>query len=199
MPKPIYIYILSSTDRLFRSIRTLQCGQIHWTLEAGIETHPTLRQTKSQTARPTSVPLFFLKVFMQQQRQFVYIFIPYRLPEGSILSKSFALRERRPKVHSPVYLGSISSLMHISLNNIEILCLYIFCIYPFKLLHSFLGIRRELSNETPIIDWFPTTFCPILAHHQGCVYGKSSMTFVHYYFVSVGHLLFILQCCRVSF
>ena len=28
----------------------------------------------------------------QQQRPFVYIFIPYRLPECSILSKSFALR-----------------------------------------------------------------------------------------------------------
>ena len=39
----IYIYILSSRDRLFRSIRTLQCGLTRRTLEAGIETHPTLR------------------------------------------------------------------------------------------------------------------------------------------------------------
>ena len=30
----IYIYILSSTDRLFRSIRTLQCGQTRRTLES---------------------------------------------------------------------------------------------------------------------------------------------------------------------
>ena len=51
----IYIYILSSTDRLFHSIRTLQCGLTRRTLEAGIETHPTLRSTQSQTARPTSV------------------------------------------------------------------------------------------------------------------------------------------------
>ncbi len=59
----IYIYILSSTDRLFRSIRTLQCGQTRRTLEAGIETHPTLRQTKSQTARPTSVPRLAKGIF----------------------------------------------------------------------------------------------------------------------------------------
>ena len=39
----IYIYILSSTDRLFHSIRTLQCGKTCRTLEAGIETRPTLR------------------------------------------------------------------------------------------------------------------------------------------------------------
>ena len=32
---------------------------------------------------------------------FVYIFIPYRLPECSILSKSFALCERRPTIPSP--------------------------------------------------------------------------------------------------
>ena len=42
-------YILSSTDRLFRSIRTLQCGLTRRTLEAGIETRPT----KLQTCRPT--------------------------------------------------------------------------------------------------------------------------------------------------
>ena len=35
----IYIYILSYTDRLFRSIRTLQCGLTRRTLEAGIETY----------------------------------------------------------------------------------------------------------------------------------------------------------------
>ena len=34
-------YILSSTDRLFRSIRTLQCSKTRRTLEAGIETRPT--------------------------------------------------------------------------------------------------------------------------------------------------------------
>ena len=38
----ILIRILSSTDRLFRSITTLQCGKTHRTLEAGIKTRPTL-------------------------------------------------------------------------------------------------------------------------------------------------------------
>ena len=47
----IYVYILSSTDRLFHSIRTLQCGQTRRTLE----THPTLLQTKCQTVRPTNL------------------------------------------------------------------------------------------------------------------------------------------------
>ena len=37
----------------------------------------------------------------QQQRPFVYIFIPYQLPECSILSKNFALCEWRPKISSP--------------------------------------------------------------------------------------------------
>ena len=39
----IYIYILSSTDRLFRYITTLRCGKTRRTLGAGIETCPTLR------------------------------------------------------------------------------------------------------------------------------------------------------------
>ena len=38
-------HILSSTDRLFRSIRTLQCGLTRRTLEAGIETRPTLKHS----------------------------------------------------------------------------------------------------------------------------------------------------------
>ena len=33
----------SSLDILFRCITTLQCGLTRKTLEAGIETHPTLR------------------------------------------------------------------------------------------------------------------------------------------------------------
>ena len=35
--------MLSSTDRLFHCITTLQCGYTRRALEAGIETHPTLR------------------------------------------------------------------------------------------------------------------------------------------------------------
>ena len=41
---------------------------------------------------------YFLK---QQQQPLFTFFIPYRLPECSILSKSFALRERRPAIPSP--------------------------------------------------------------------------------------------------
>ena len=41
----IYVCILSSTDRLFRCITTLQCGQTHRMLHAGIETGLTLSQT----------------------------------------------------------------------------------------------------------------------------------------------------------
>ena len=36
-------YILSSPDRLFRCITTLQCGETRGTQGAGIETRPTLR------------------------------------------------------------------------------------------------------------------------------------------------------------
>ena len=51
----------------------------------------------------------------QQQCPFVYIFIPYRLPESSILSKSFALCERRPKIPSPecsTPMGSVYIVIH---------------------------------------------------------------------------------------
>ena len=77
----IYIYILSSTDRLFHSIRTLQCGQTHRTLEAGIKIRPILRYTQYQTARSTNVPCW-LRYYIAKVAAavFIYIFIPYRLP-----------------------------------------------------------------------------------------------------------------------
>ena len=52
----IYIDILSSIDRLFRCLTTLQCGLTRKTLEAGIETRPTLRQTFYHTSQPASEP-----------------------------------------------------------------------------------------------------------------------------------------------
>ena len=52
-----------------------------------------------------------------------------------------------------------------------------FCIYPFKSPSWFYGNRWELVNETPIINWLPSTFCLILGHHQGCVYCKSDELF----------------------
>ena len=79
----IYIYIQSSTDRLFRCITTPQCGQRRGTLEAGNETRLTLLLQQ------------------QQQRSFCLHFIPYRIPECSIRSKSFALCKRQSKIPSP--------------------------------------------------------------------------------------------------
>ena len=49
-------YTLSSTERLFRSITIVQCGLKPRSLEAGIETRPTLGYTYYQTTQPTSVP-----------------------------------------------------------------------------------------------------------------------------------------------
>ena len=83
-----------------------------------------------------------------------------------------------------VYLGSISSLMQISLNIIDILCL-----------HIFFWIR-SYSRITFIVfggNWFvlsivvciPSTFCPTLGHHQGRIYYKSDVTFVLAYYYCV--------------
>ena len=44
---------------------------------------------------------FKVSMWQQQQRPFVYILISYRLPECLLLSKSFALCERRPTIPSP--------------------------------------------------------------------------------------------------
>ena len=52
-----------------------------------------------------------------------------------------------------------------------------FCVYPFKLLYRFDDIRRELVNKPTVINWFPSTFWPILGHHQGCFYCKKDVTF----------------------
>ena len=41
--------------------------------------------------------------------------------------------------------------------------------HPFESLNRTYGIRRELINKPLIINSFPSTFCPILDHHQGCV------------------------------
>ena len=54
-----------------------------------------------------------------------------------------------------------------------------FFIYLFESPHWFYGIRRELVNETPLINWFPSSFCSILGHHQGCVYCKSDKIFAY--------------------
>ena len=52
-----------------------------------------------------------------------------------------------------------------------------FCICPFRLQNWFYSMWRKLVNETPITNCYPSTFCPILDHHQECVYCKSDVTF----------------------
>ena len=69
----VYIYIQSFTDRLFRSIRTLQFGQTRRTLEAGIETCTTLRQTKASDHTATREFLGIL-IFSKQQQQPLFTF-----------------------------------------------------------------------------------------------------------------------------
>ena len=75
----IYIYILSSTNRLFRCITTLQCSYTREMLQAGIETRLSLRQSDI-------LPQRYLH-FQRKQRNFLRIFflhIRYRLPKCSI-------------------------------------------------------------------------------------------------------------------
>ena len=71
-----------------------------------------------------------------------------------------------------VYLSSISSLMHIQLNNIDIFCLHIF-VCLFELLHWFYGTRRELVNETLNNYLLPKYFLQYLGP-SSC---KSNVTF----------------------
>ena len=64
-----------------------------------------------------------------------------------------------------VYLGSISPLRHIWLNNIDIFLSTYFCIYPFKLLYWCYGIWPELVNKPSMINWFPITFGLVKGHY----------------------------------
>ena len=98
-----------------------------------------------------------------------------------------------------VYLGSISSLMHISLNNIDMFCLHIFVYVLSQLIDWFYGIRWQFFNETPITNCYPSTFCPILDYHQGCVYCKSDVTFACTLLFWNCLLLILVYCCCVLF
>ena len=104
----IYIYILSSTDRLFRCIITLQCGYTRRTLEAGIETRKTFVRL---SIRPLGQQAYHVGKgiirFYAATAAAAFIclhFIPYRIPEYSICSKSFALCERQPNIYIYIYI-----------------------------------------------------------------------------------------------
>ena len=88
-----------------------------------------------------------------------------------------------------VYFGSISSLIQIWLNIIDIFCLHIYFLDPFVLLYCFYRFRRELIDVFSIIVYIPSTFCPTSGHHQGKIYYKSDITFVFAYYYYVRALL----------
>ena len=91
------------------------------------------------------------------------------------------------------YFDSISSLIQISLNIIDIFCLHIFFWIPFLLPYCFYRIRRELIDVFSIIVDIPSTFCPTLDHHQGRIYNKRDVNFVfaYYYYVRASLPLFL--------
>ena len=86
-----------------------------------------------------------------------------------------------------VYFVSISSLIQISLNIIDILCLHIFFWIRSNSRITFIvfGGGGELIYVLSIVVCIPSTFCPTLGHHQGRIYYKSDVTFVlaYYYYV----------------
>ena len=73
----IYIYILSSTDRLFRRITSLKCSKKWEILSVGIETWLTLRQLDTSALTKE----FFTHIF-------IYIY-SYRFPGCSTHEKRF--------------------------------------------------------------------------------------------------------------
>ena len=96
----LYIYILSSTDRLFRSIRTHQCGETCQIPEARIETWMTVTPIQDSITR--------LRRNQPKRRKFkrlciIYVLLRYiRLTatESSIHLKSLALRWWQPLLPS---------------------------------------------------------------------------------------------------
>ena len=93
-----------------------------------------------------------------------------------------------------VYLGSISSLMQISLNIIDILCLHIFFWIRSNSRITFIVFGGELIYVLSIVVCIPSTFFPTLGHHQGRICYKSDVTFVlaNYYCVRTSLLLEIM-------
>ena len=82
-----------------------------------------------------------------------------------------------------VYFGSISLLIQISLNIIDILCLHIFFWIRSNSGITFIVFGGgELIYVLSIVVCIPSTFCPTLGHHQGRIYYKSDVTFVFAYY-----------------
>ena len=64
------------------------------------------------------------------------------------------------------YLGSISSLRHLIKYRRHLLSTH-FYFNPFKLPYGCYNIQLKLAPKFSIINWFPSTFGPLLGHHQG--------------------------------
>ena len=73
-----------------------------------------------------------------------------------------------------------------------------FFICPFQLPNWFYAVQWELVDETPITNCYPSTFCLILGHHQGCVYCKRDVTFACTLLLCKC-LLFMQVCCSILF
>ena len=96
-----YCFVLSELFSVARHIGRSKPGS------KPVQHYVTLR---SHTARPTSAPRWlreFLRYYVVAAAASVCLhFIPFRLPECSILSKSFALCERWSKIPSPEWYDS---------------------------------------------------------------------------------------------
>ena len=66
-----------------------------------------------------------------------------------------------------LYLGSISSLMQISSNKIDILCQHIFFWIRSNSRITFYRIRWEVIYVLSIVVCIPSTFCPTLGQSSG--------------------------------
>ena len=79
-----------------------------------------------------------------------------------------------------------------------------FLLDPFEFPYYFYRILGELIYVLSIVVCIPSTFSPILGHHQGRIYYKSDVTFVlaNYYCVRTSLLLeimaFAFKCNSVN-
>ena len=78
-----------------------------------------------------------------------------------------------------IYMHILAAFLHwyIFEHNRHFLSAYFF-VNPFELPYWSFDIRRELVDKSSIINYFPSTFCLTLGHHQGRMYYKSDVTFV---------------------
>ena len=107
----IYIYVcvcacvcvLSSKDSPLRCTTTPQRSQTRRTVEAVIETRPTPRRTLYHTAQPSSEPRQLCNHKALSSSFLLLTFLPYRILERSVNSKTFTLCEWQLLILSSEY------------------------------------------------------------------------------------------------